>query len=183
MAAFPTLCIDDLANFTGRQASSYPDPFSDQALLQARLFFSYATGLFAKDNAWPTDPDDAQLAKYAVLSLADYFVLDQPNQQIKADVFSSQTIGSYSYTLKQAAVLKAIQLGGNTGIMWFDLAIQQFGADSNHVVTGGIEVFYDELMTEDQGNGFSRVLGPHERNPIDVPFYISRDAPFDPNRH
>lgn len=180
MTAFPAFDIDDLAQFSGRPDSSYPDPYSDQALMQAALLFRLATGLDA--TGWPDTADMSELASLAILSLADSFILNQPYQASISTPFQSETIGSYSYSLKQVRTL--VMAGQPTGIPWFDMAVQFLGVSGYlpHVTSSTIEVFYDELPVYNTSDGNKRVRGPSEIVPIDTPYSISRNIPYDPNR-
>lgn len=162
--AFPTYTIADLSTFSGRPEPSYPSPYTEStALVQALLLFKMATCL----TDWPTDPDQAQLAKFAVLELADQFVLSQPYTLINNSPFQSESIGSYSYSKAQ----KAIKAGTPLGLGWFDLAVGQLGVCELGGLTGGgissgsIGVFEDDatfgVKTGDT-SGKRYVLGPSQ---------------------
>lgn len=115
----PVPTIEDLSDFTGRPSDSY-GPFAESALRQATLLFSLLTRL----TAYPTDPDQAQLATMAILQMADRIYLEQPNAQIKAGPFQSETIGSYSYSKAAQLAISASAEGSKTGLIWWDLALQ-----------------------------------------------------------
>jgi hypothetical protein len=175
MAEYPTLTKKELAAFSGRPEQSYTK-YSDQALLQATMLFKIGTCL----AALPDNQTEQDLARLAILSMADSIFLSQAYQKAAASPFSSESIGSYSYSKAASAVSK----GGTTGIMWFDLAVQQMS------VCGSL------------GNGGSGIMGggifmdPREDSvsyaATNQPFYkdylspVERDAStgygWDPNR-
>lgn len=174
MAAYPTLTAVDLSGFSGRPAAAYT-AYADTALAQALLLFRLATGL----SDWPDESDPAQLARYAVLAMADAFVLRQPFQQMVVSPFSSETIGSYSYS----KVLSLMMAGLPSGIFWFDLALQRLGisTDIGRVTSGSYSLFERDLQVEVTPEGVRRILGPADLNEVDTQFFISSQAPFDPS--
>jgi hypothetical protein len=125
-------------------------------LTQALLLFKLASCL----KNLPADPDHSDLAKMAILAMADSIVLSQEYQKVKASPFSSEGIGSYNYSKTAAQV----QRGEATGIMWFDLAVQTVGVcnlDDNIPMSGGIEIFeFDRPLTQGIRVGNSRMMGP-----------------------
>ena len=177
MAAYPSLSVVDLSNFTGRPEAGYPVPYTDSALMQAVLLFRLATGL----QDWPDEPDKQQLATYAILQMADGFILAQPHQEVMAQPFQSETIGSYSYTRQ----LKQLQAGLPTGVFWFDLAVQRLGIsdDVASVTSGSLELFERDMLVVTY-DGHTRVLGPGDLNRWDdaAGWSVSRPIPYDPNR-
>jgi hypothetical protein len=158
--AYPTYTAADLAEFSGRAVETYTS-YATQATTQATLLFKMATCL----ADFPTDPDEAQLAKFAILSIADSFVLIQPYQLTKASPFTSETIGSYSYS-KAKAVTVSVANGSQTGDMWFDLAVSKLSVcdEFDGVPTGGgVEVFeYDGIFTTGHIPDNVRLLGPKD---------------------
>lgn len=169
--AWPAYTIQDLSIYSGRPEQSYT-PFSTTALAQSLLLFKIYTCL--KD--WPTDPDKADLAKMAVLSMADTLVLGQPYTLVQANPFSSESIGSYSYSKAQ----KQLAAGLPTGVSWFDLAIQHLGecetGPNGGVITGSINVFENDAKFVEE-NGRRRVLGPADLIELDVPYFVSSQNP------
>lgn len=137
--AYPTYTKQDLSDFSGRSTTTYPDYATTSALPQAILLFKIGTCL----ADFPTDPIGAELAKMAILAMADAIVLSQPHQKVLANPFSSETIGSYSYS----KVASAVSSGLPTGISWFDMAIGHLSVcdTANGFVSGGaIEVFEND---------------------------------------
>lgn len=139
MAAYPELTAQDLSSFTGRPAASYPATSVTTALAQARLLFKMSTCL----ANLPDDEDELSLARYAILSYADFIVLTLPFAKAIASPFSSESLGSYSYSKAAAAAAK----GEKTGLMWFDLAVDRLGVcgDTDGIAEfGGIEMFEND---------------------------------------
>ncbi len=138
--AYKTYTRQMMANFTGRPVASFPETFLLQsALPQSVLLFKFGTCIV--DPALLA-PDAQTLVDFAILSMADAIFLDSQYATVKAAPFNSETIGSYSYS--KAA--KAIQMGMDTGVMWFDLAIAQLSVcddAGDTFLQGGIEVFED----------------------------------------
>lgn len=137
MLPVPTLA--ELSAFSGRPEQLYP-AYNVEALKQATLLFSVVTGL----QEFPESADQAQLARYAILEMADQMILEQPQQALLASPFQSETVGSYTYA-KSAAATKA-RTGVSTGMFWWDLAVDQLAvASSSPVLSGSIGGFEAEL--------------------------------------
>jgi len=171
MADFPIYTAQDLAMYSGRPVSSYDTVYADNACDQATLLFKMATCLLA----FPDSPDEAQVASYAILALADYFCLTQPFQEAEAGPYQSENIGSYSYSrrTRYSAAQEtsvAIKDGVDIGIFWFDLAVQRLGVcnGTNGIpMGGGIEVFEHDGVHRDDDSYRSdndRIFGPAELN-------------------
>lgn len=135
--AYKTYTRQMLADFTGRPAASFPESFiTNSAIPQAVLLFKIGTCIV--DPA-QLPPEDQQLVDFAIISMADAIFLDSQYATVKAAPFNSETIGSYSYS----KAVKAIQVGMDTGVMWFDLAVASLSVcdDAGTFLQGGIEVF------------------------------------------
>lgn len=175
--AFPTYTAVDVSNATGRPIEAYP-AWTAQALQQAMLLFKLSTCL----KVWPTDPDKAQLAEYAVLFMADHNVIIQPYQTTIQGPFQSEGIGSYNYSLRQAMI--NIQAGKPTGVMWFDEAVNRLGEcgiDGDGGVTGGgIGVFENDVRFWEDSDGKKHVLSPKDYNPVDFPLGFGSLTGVDP---
>jgi len=145
--------VIEMAQFKGKTSEFY-SVFAEQALIQAALLLSIRTGL----TEFPENESEATLAKYAIMDLANQIYLESPYDEILAKPFSSESIGSYSYS-KSA---QAARRGDETGSMWFDLAVSQLSAldGSYEVNSGSISVFERSLYQDGQGNRF--VLGPED---------------------
>lgn len=126
--ASPT--VAELATFTGRASNTF-GPFAVEALAQATLLFYLATEM----ELYPADESLARLAKYGIMDMADKLYLSQPYQQTSASPYQSETIGSYSYSKATQAVKK----GNDTGVMWFDLAVNKLSRGTTIGSTGSIE--------------------------------------------
>lgn len=168
--AYPVITVDDLANFSGRPASSYTAYATNSAVPQATLLFKIGTCL----ADIPEDPISQELAKMGMMAMADAIVLSQPFQQVLANPFNSETIGSYSYS----KVASAVNNGLPTGIVWFDLALQQMSVCEtldNIPSGGGIEIFeYDGAFALGRHSGNIKFLSPKD---IDA----SRSFGYDPS--
>lgn len=141
--AYPTYTPAMLANFTGRPVESYPEPYTSASVFpQATLLFKMGTCI--ADPAL-LSTEEQQLIDFAILSMSDAIVLAAPYAEALASPFSSESIGSYSYSKAASAV----QQGDATGIMWFDTAVDRLGVcnfSDGLAMSGGIEIF------EYQGN-------------------------------
>lgn len=135
---YPTYTVAMLSTFTGRPAAAFRAPYTTaSALPQALLLFKMGTCI-ADPSGLSTD--EQQLVDFAILEMADSIQLASLYATVHANPFSSETIGSYSY----GKVAKAVQKGDDTGIFWFDKAVQELSVcDTSDGIsmTGGIEVF------------------------------------------
>lgn len=149
MAVLAVPSVSELATFTGRLPASF-GAFTGQALEQATLMFSIVTKL----SAYPVDADLRQLAKNAIMELADRLLLEQPYQSVKAGPFQSETIGSYSYSRStQTAVTAAA--GIKTGLFWWDLAIDELTVAGQSVLAhGSVKSSIDGLYRAADGDVF-----------------------------
>lgn len=167
--SYPTWTKEDLKAFSGRPVASYTD-YADTAISQALLLFKIGTCL----AALPEDETKQELAVMGVMAMADSIYLAQEFQKQAASPFSSESIGSYSYS--KAA--RAVAGGAATGIMWFDLAVSQLGqcVQSDGIPTGGgIQVFETDGVFAQGKNGNSALLGPADIN-------LSVQYGYDPNQ-
>jgi hypothetical protein len=156
--AFPVYTIKDLADFSN-QPESYFTSYANTALTQASLLFRIATCL--KDA--PTDPDDLELMKNAILDMALKIYISSEYVDVQYKPFVSESIGSYSY----AKALTKIKNGEETGVMWFDLAVGQMGVcdlvGGGAHSTGGVEVFeHDGTFAAGRYAGNERLLSPND---------------------
>lgn len=162
MAAFPTYTITHLSDFSGRPQAEYTNTaYVPQALLQAELLFKLGTCL---GEVWPDDPTMAKLSEMAILSMADAIYLVQPFQTVLSNPFSSESIGSYSYSKVAGAVMGGLP----TGITWFDLATNKLSVcdlNAGIPIGGGIELFeWDATFANGVLPGNVRVLSPKDLN-------------------
>jgi hypothetical protein len=153
---YPTITKDDLATFSGRNPASY-GAYAAQAISQAVLLFKLGTCL----ANLPEDETLRELAKLGIVSMADNIFLAQRYQEQAAAPFSSESIGSYSYSKSAQAVRK----GEDTGVMWFDMAVSQLSvceADNSNFASGGIEFFdHDGIYVQGSGDNL-RFLSPKD---------------------
>jgi len=159
MAAYPDFTPQDLADFSGRPVEDYSG-YADSAISQAELLFKLGTCT----QEWPDDPTLASLAEMAIMAMADAIYLSQPYQAILANPFSSESIGSYSYSKVSGAVLSGIP----TGVTWFDVAVNKLGQCdivAGIPIGGGIEAFeWDAQFTDGNHDGNTRILSPDDFN-------------------
>jgi hypothetical protein len=113
--AYKEYSKQDLADFSGRPVASYTSYAEKSAIPQALLLFKIGTCLASPGDLSPVHQE---LLDMAIVSMADGIYLSQPFMQVKASPFSSETIGSYSYSKVAAAVAAKVE----TGIEWFDIA-------------------------------------------------------------
>ncbi|WNN95001.1 hypothetical protein SEA_MAGRITTE_24 [Microbacterium phage Magritte] len=156
---YPTYTRQDLANFTGRPLVSFPEGYvTSSAFPQALLLFKMGTCLASLNDL---NEDQKQLAKFAILSMADAIHLSAPYQTVLASPFNSESIGSYSYSRAAQAVSKGLP----TGIGWFDIAIQDLSvcdALDGIPMSMGIDVFGAAEGVPQYGAGVTRWLTPAE---------------------
>lgn len=158
---FPTYTITDLSEFTGEPVAYYTNS-ANTAIVQASLLFRIATCL----DSLPDNSTLAELAKNAILAMAESIYESAKYKSVKFKPFSSETIGSYSYSIS----LSKIQSGEATGVMWFDLAVEQMGVcelipGNGAHSSGGIEVFeHDGTFIPGNHAGNERLLSPNDLN-------------------
>jgi hypothetical protein len=161
--------VSDLATFKGKSENFYTQ-FAEQALAQAALLLSIRTGL----TAIPEDESEALLANYAIMDLANQIYLESPYDEILAKPFSSESIGSYSYSKSASAARK----GEDSGSMWFELALERLGnVDGDFDVNSGSISMFERANVYQDAEGRSFVLGPDDiPNPdINSYFYINAE--------
>ncbi len=143
----PAPTVADLAAFTGRDPETYSDHIT-AVIGQATLLFTLVTGL----TAMPDDPDQAARAQYDTLEMADRIYLESDYAEYAASPFQSETIASYSYSLKSPTAIKA-RLGGDTGLSWWDLALDKLSAKGMSLTASGSigGGFEDQLGQNDAG--------------------------------
>lgn len=184
MVAFPVFTVTDLSAWSGRPESSYAS-YANSALAQSTLLLKLATCL----TSWPTTQDQADLAKYAILSMADTLTLEQPYQGLLASPFQSENIGSYGYSKSSTAsagvrrstyepppLHSAIMSGQVTGIYWFDLAVSELsvcdafsGLSATGVTGGATSVFENDMLFFKDSNGNKHMISPKDIDPLDIP--------------
>jgi hypothetical protein len=155
---FPTIDAKALSDFSGRPEGSF-GPFVPSAAMQALLLFKIATGL----DSMPDGETNEELANMGLLAMTDKLYLANQYRESQASPFSSESIGSYSYSkaARQAAA------GEDTGVMWFDLAVSKLSrsVDDGLQMHGGIEVFEHDIYTVSGTTGANRrMLSPQDVN-------------------
>lgn len=159
----PVPTVTYLAQFTGREPETY-SPFADQALAQSALLFTIVTGL----QELPPDADHQQLAIYAILELADRIYLEQPFAQVKASPMNSETIGSYSYGKSGLSpTAKAAKQGQDTGLIWWDTALEELSQIQRSLVESGSIAVFDRDVRQRPDGGLV-IPGPIDMYPTDL---------------
>lgn len=171
MLPVPTVAY--LASFTGRDVSSY-SPYADQALIQSTLMF----GILTKLDALPEDPDQQQLALNAIMQMADRIYLEQPYAEDLAAPFNSESVGSYSYEKSMSfslmSRLKTAGAGTDTGLFWWDLAIEELQqVDRSLVGSGSVHALERHDIHWEHGERV--LLGPADIHRIEAPFDINAE--------
>ncbi len=143
----PAPTVSEMATFTGRPETMLGD-YAPQAILQATLMFSSLTEL----SEYPADPDLAQIAKFAILEMADRLLLEQPYAETRSGPFQTETIGSYSYS-KITATSKSPTAGSRTtGLFWWETALDLLAAKgASGLAHGSIGVDNEEVVTTQYG--------------------------------
>lgn len=166
MLSVPT--VSEMANFKMKPETFYETAYAQQALAQAAFLLAIRTGLAAD----PEDTQEATLAKYAIMELANQIYLEAPYDEVLAKPFSSESIGSYSYS-KSA---QAAQRGESTGSMWFDLAVERLSGPG-----GDFEVHSDSISLFERSDyyrtaeGDRYVVGPADRYEEPDYYYINAE--------
>lgn len=158
MATYPQLDVNDLSEFSGRPSSEYTNAgYVATSLTQAILLFKIGTCR----TSFPDDPIQGELSTTAILAMAEAIYNAQEYQKVLANPFSSETIGSYSYSKVAGAVANGLP----TGVTWFDLAISTVSVCYLEVsYGGGIEVFeHDGVFVPGSGPNV-RLLSPQDRD-------------------
>lgn len=173
--ALTTPTVEQISVFSGRPVSSYTD-FIESAAAQATLMFHFSTCL----SEMPTDPYEAQLALNGIMAMADTLYLSQPYDAINASPIVSQQIGSTSFTrATYGKFMERIKAGEDTGVYWYDLAVQRLGVcdlDSSSVGNSSWHMFESDLPrvvfeSETEPNW---ILGPKDIDPPTETYTVSR---------
>jgi hypothetical protein len=126
------LTLIDLAGFTGKETTYY-NRYVTEALEQASDLFELATAL----EEMPDPGLNFRLAKRGILAMAEVLYEGQVVRDLRFSPFKTETIGSYNYSLAEAAVLQGIP----TGISWFDLAVSRLRVGVSTIGSSKIHVF------------------------------------------
>lgn len=167
MLPIPT--VAELAAFKMKPESFYNSTYALQAMTQAAFLLMLRTGI----SEMPTDEQESTLVEYAIMDLGNIIYLESPYDTILAKPFSSETIGSYSYS-KSA---QAAKNGDATGSIWFDLAVEQLSA-----LDGSYEVNSESISMFERDNLYvgidnrRYVLGPEDiPNPDETYYYVNAE--------
>lgn len=181
---WPIPTITQLADHSGRPEATYSTAFANQALFQATLLLATLTE--RPDSAGLSD-DEVSLANQGILAYADHLYLVHPYDAVVASPFSSENIGSYSYSKpsnsgSQRVLASAELKSEDTGVMWFDLAIRMLSLHQKiaGVASEAVTVFDDVFFVND-ATGRRVIFGPADFDCEPIPFGISGENwPRDP---
>lgn len=127
--------------------------------------------IVTKLTDYPDDPDQAKLARYAILELADRLFLEQPFAELLVRPFQSETLFSYTYSRSTATAAK-VTSGMKTGLFWWDLAVDELSvAGSSLLAHGSIAVIPDGMRQAWDGSGWM-VVDPAEEEGPGFPPYV-----------
>jgi hypothetical protein len=126
------LTLVELASFSGRETNYY-GRFVAEAISQASDLFELATAL----TEMPEPGLNLRLAQRGVLAMAEMLYEGQAVRDLRFSPYKTETIGSYSYSLAESAVLQGIP----TGISWFDLAVSRLKVGVSTVGNSSIHAF------------------------------------------
>lgn len=140
--------MDDLSSFTGE---TYEEESGEEVdhlgtlLQQATDVVWIFTGL----DAAPSDPRLARVLNNAIMDLALWLKVQSDNREELNSPFSSERIGSYSYTKMQQAQ-SAASGGPGSGLYWLDMLFR-LAADSvdSGSWTTSENIFNPENLTYD----------------------------------
>ena len=110
------------------------EDWTESALQQATDLFWLATGLVV----YPTDAQEERIAKYAIMEMAQYLLIQDDNTTEILSPYNSERIGSYSYS-KAAQARNSIQTGTPLGLFWWDRAISLFSTDDTSLIWSSSE--------------------------------------------
>lgn len=110
------------------------DDWTESALQQATDLFWLATGLIE----YPDDEQQTRIATYAILEMAQYLLVNDDNRTQIFGPYSSERIGSYSYS-KMPQIRSSIQTGTPMGLTWWDRAISLFSTVSSGLIWSASE--------------------------------------------
>ncbi len=170
MAVYPVLTLEDLQGYTGATKQDY-SAFAPEALRQATFMFKIATCL----KEWPDDEDNAQLAEYAVLSMASFLVMKQPWAEIENYPLTSEVTMSHSWTRSAGmAMMNKLKSGEDTGVFWFDMAVSRLGVcdlgEGAESLSGSLHVFERDLYRYDTEDYGTLILGPGDDRSGTIPY-------------
>lgn len=118
MALDPKPSGADLDTFSHDETAVFTGPQKVQAIDQASVLLWMAT----KVDAFTGDETLDKIIRWAVLDMAWSLLVKTENKTAMNSPFSSERIGSYSYS----KALRQVQAGQGTGVEWFDVAVSLF---------------------------------------------------------
>jgi hypothetical protein len=167
MLPIPT--VAELAAFKMRPESFYSATYAQQAMTQAAWLLMFRTGI----TEMPTEEAEETLVNYAIMDLGNQIYLEAPFDQVIAKPFSSESIGSYSYSKSS----QAAKNGEDTGSLWFDLAVSLLSAvDGSYDVNSESISMFERNDYYQDADGKRYVLGPADYNYPDEDTYYYINA-------
>jgi hypothetical protein len=109
----------DLEDFWG---DTYP---TELTVDRANMLLDLSTNLMWLGTSLEADPTDARLAslvKYGIMDMAIYMYIYREELDAVYSPFSSERVGSYSYS----KMLKSVQQGIDTGVQIFDRVVAYY---------------------------------------------------------
>lgn len=125
-------------------------------LQQATDLMFIATGLTGD----PTDPQMLRIIDTGILAMAYALLIQSPDRPAIYSPFTSEHIGSYSYTRAMAQLTSQVGSGQPTGVGWFDMAVRFFNSKAG-------DTFFSEDVFGMPYPVYERRNDPNSRN---VPF-------------
>lgn len=118
MTALVSPTVDDLLSFMQEDEDDVVDEWGDQILQQATDLFIIATGVTEE----PTDAFAVRLKNNGICSLAHWMLVTNDDRDAQYSPFTSERIGSYSYS----KAMQAVSVHQPVGVLWFDTAVAWF---------------------------------------------------------
>lgn len=136
--------VEDLGTFRQEAFASEEEAWAGSVLTQA----TDALWLFTGMEEYPSDARENRIAKYAIMDLTLWLMAQAEHREEINSPFSSERIGSYSYSKMQQA-----RSGLETGIYWLDLLftlLNRSGADQGLSWVSAERVFNPEGYTHQE---------------------------------
>lgn len=112
--------VEDLYRFWGDEADDSDEVRAELLIELAANLLWLATGL--DDD--PEDPRLASLVKLAILDMAIYLYINRDNVTAEYSPFSSERIGSYSYSKAFSRASSSVSSANKTGATIFDQLVE-----------------------------------------------------------
>lgn len=166
--------LDDLKLFSGQDWPTDEHEYVENVLFQATDVIWVFTGF----NDDPSDARTNRIVQYAIMDLSLWLMTQAAHRDEINSPFSSERIGSYSYSKMQGA-----QKGEDTGIYWVDMLFRLLRAPSEEYSLSWVDserVFnptgetFEEMETKRTGSD-GWPIAPE--TPVHLPTYIDGGTP------